>query len=498
MPYGKGSEPGVRGLRRTLAAALRVANDRWGHRDEGGMTLIECAVAIALLVIVILPTTLFVIDSERSLSQSHLTAEANTLASQALSGLQAEAARNSLPNGFQSTTQAVDEVGGRKTLFTISTGWTTIQQGTNKTLCAAGTGGGPAQQIWLVTASVSWQDMHGAQPVVQTTEISPGDAGGLQQSAGELGVSLDSVGNTPFVGASVTGTLTGTWNTAIGPQPTVPTGEHITETGSSINSATGDFNGCIVFQDMDAEPGWSYTLSLAGNPTIVQAAEFSDSNPNGPFTEPITLQAGVPDIVTIELNLGTPFTIGYTQGPTGSCTTGLPLLKAPATTSEIPVTVNNGGLTTYTNNDWVAYNATGSQFTSLLLYPGFTSVTSMWAGAGPTSSQAAPCTVNAAAGSGLPQTVYLQLYDLKMTVAGSPSTLTATQLGGSGITYNLATGGTSETDIPLGQYSLADSTGSVTSGGTPAEVWVTEGGNCVSSAATPPTPCNSPISVVAP
>jgi hypothetical protein len=202
--------------------------------------------------------------------------------------------------------------------------------------------------------------------------------------------------------------------------------------------------------------------------------------------------------VTIELNLGTPFTIGYTQGPTGSCTTGLPLLKAPATTSEIPVTVNNGGLTTYTNNDWVAYNATGSQFTSLLLYPGFTSVTSMWAGAGPTSSQAAPCTVNAAAGSGLPQTVYLQLYDLKMTVAGSPSTLTATQLGGSGITYNLATGGTSETDIPLGQYSLADSTGSVTSGGTPAEVWVTEGGNCVSSAATPPTPCNSPISVVAP
>jgi hypothetical protein len=123
----------------------------------------------------------------------------------------------------------------------------------------------------------------------------------------------------------------------------------------------------------------------------------------------------------------------------------------------------------------------------------------MWAGAGPTSSQAAPCTVNASAGSGLPQTVYLQLYDLKMTVTGPSSSLKATQLGGSGISgYSLSPGGTSETDIPLGQYSLADSNGPVTSGGAPAEVWVTEGGNCLSSAATPPTPCNSPISVVAP
>jgi hypothetical protein len=445
-------------------------------------------------VIVLLPTTLFVISSQKSLSQSHLSAEANTLASQAITGLQAEAARNALPHGFQSATQAVDEVGGRKTLFTVSTSWTTIQQGTNKTICAAGTGAGPTQQIWLVTASVTWKDMNGAPPVQQTTEISPGDAGGLQQSAGEVAVSLDSVGTTSFTGASVTATVTGTWNTALGSQPAVPGGEFTTETGNSINVVSGKFNGCIVFQDLDAAPGWSYTLSLAGNPTIVQAAEFSDSNPNGAFTEALTLQAGVPDIVTVELNLGTPVTVNYTQGvyggPNASCTAaGTPATNV--TTSEIPVTVNNAGLTTYTNNDWVAYNPSGASFTSLLLYPGFTTVTSIWTGAGPTSSQPTPCTVLATAGSGSPQTVYLQLYNLKMVVAGSASTLTATQLGGSGIIYNLNLGSTSQTDIPLGQYVIGDGGGSVTSGGVAAVIWVTTTGMCVSAAPSPPPTCTA-------
>lgn len=495
MPFGRVLEPGTRNLRRRLLGALRVANDRWGHRGDGGLTLIECAVAITLLVIVILPTTLFIINSERSLSQSHLEAEANTLASQAIAGLQAEAARNALPSGFQSTTQAVDEVGGRKTLFTISTSWTTIQQGTNKTICAGGTGGGPTQQIWLATAAVSWQDMDGAQPVSQTTEISPGDAGGLQQSAGELAVSLDSSGTTIFTGASVTATVTATW-TGGGSAPTVPSGEYTSETADSINSKTGLFNGCIIFQNLDVASGWSWTLSLAGNPTIAQAAEYSDNNPNGPFTEPVSPQAGVPDIVTIELGLGTPVSINWIVGGT-ACTLGTP--PPNPTTSEIPVTVNNAGLTTYANNDWIAYNGTGTSFGQLLLYPGFTTVTSIWAGAGQASSPSSPCTVNAAAGPTVPQAVYLELWDLKMTVAGSPSTLTATQLGGSGIIYALNTGGTSQTDLPLGEYALGDGGGSVKIGGVAAEVWVTQGGNCqaLATQTVPPTPCNSPISVVA-
>ena len=492
MRYGRVSEPGTRNPRRTVFGALR---ERWGDRDDSGLTLIECAVAIALLVIVILPTTLFIINTQRSLSQSHLQAEASTLASQAVAGLQAEAARNDLPNGFQSTTQAVDEVGGRKTLFTIATSWTTIQQGTNKSICSGGAGNGPTDQIWLVTASVSWQDMDGAQPVSQTTEISPGDAGGLQQSAGELAVSLDSSGTTSFVGASVTATVTATW-TGGGAAPSVPSGEYTSETAASINSKTGLFDGCIVFQDLDVAAGWSWNLSLAGNPTIAQAAEYSDVNPNGPFTEPVTPQAGVPDIITIELGLGTPVSINYILGGT-ACAPGTP--PPNPTSSEIPVTVNNAGLTPYANDDWVAYSGTGSAFDSLLLYPGFTTVTSIWAGAGQSSSPASPCPVNAAAGPALVQMVYLQLWDLKMTVAGSPSTLTATQLGGSGITYQLNTGGTSQTDIPLGEYQLGDGGGSVSIGGQAGEVWVTQGGNCqaLPTQTVPPTPCNSPISAVA-
>lgn len=503
MPCGWGSGGSARHLKRRMARALKVANDRFGHRDDDGVTLIECAVAVALLVIVILPTTLFMITTQKSLSQSHLEAEANTLASQAVAGLQAEASRDDLPNGFQSTAYAVDEVNGRKTLFTITTSWTTIQQGTNHSICAAGTGAGPTDQIWLATASVSWPDMDGAQPVSQTTEISPGDAGGLQQSAGELAVSLETTGaGSPppsYTATSVTATVTGTWNSALGAQPAVPSGEYTSETESSINSTTGDFDGCLVFQNLDVAPGWNYVLSLAGNPGVVQAAEYSDTNPSGPFSEPVTMQAGVPDIVQVVLNQGTPVNVVPTQGPGGSCAGPASALTAPATTSEIPVTVNNSGLTMYTNNDWVAYNPTGATFNSFLLYPGYTTTTTLWYGDGPTSSQASPCSVIATGGPTLPATVYLQLYDLKMTVGGNTSVqLTATQVGGSGTVYDLHSGSTNQTDIPLGQYSIGEvGGGSVTNGASQAIVWVTEGGNCLSSASTPPSPCNSPISVTA-
>jgi hypothetical protein len=135
--------------------------------------------------------------------------------------------------------------------------------------------------------------------------------------------------------------------------------------------------------------------------------------------------------------------------------------------------------------------------TAQLLYPGYTTTTAIWAGAGQPSSQAAPCTINAAGGAGAPLTIYLRLYDLKMSVSGAPSSLVATGIGGSGIVYSLIVAPASQTDIPLGQYALGDGSGTVTSGGVPAVVWVTEGGNCLSSAAIAPTPCNSPISVVA-
>jgi prepilin-type N-terminal cleavage/methylation domain-containing protein len=492
--------------------------ERWRLRDDAGMTLIECVVAIALLVIVLVPTTLFVIEGQRAASESHLEAEATSLADQALNGLQAEASRGNLPAGFQSQVQTVDEVGGKQTTYTVSTTWTPIVQGTDKSICAAGIGVSVAQQIWLVTASVTWNAMGGASPVTATSEIAPGTDGGLQQSAGELAVSLDDglfttkAGNpTPipqlFTGSSVTATLTGTWSNTLNPTPpAVPPGEFTSETRTSINSTNSAFDGCLIFQDVDVDVGWTYTLSFAGNGSITQAQEFSDDNPNGAYTfGPITLEAGVPQVMTVDLNTGTPITISYTQGipsPGASCTTAPTApLTAQATTSEIPITVNNSGLT-YIHNDWVAYLTGGPVFNEVYLYPSYSSVTSIWAGDGPNSEQATPCQVSPA--SGLAQTVYLQLYDLSLTASGpGASVMTATEAGGTvGAKYALSalSGATSATDMPLGEYTLSDGANTVTSGGNPATVWVTEGGNCLATAApTPPSPCHAAtITVVAP
>jgi len=498
---------GMADSRGRAASALRRMSERWRHRDDAGFSLIECVVAVALLVIVLVPTTIFVIEGESAASQAHLESEATTLADQALNGLQAEAARGNLPAGFQSVTQSIDEVSSRKTTYTISTTWTPIVQGTNKTICAAGVGVSVAQQIWLVTASVTWTGMGGQAPISATTEIAPGTDGGMQQSSGELAVSLDSgVGTAIFKGAAVTATMKAAWTSPGGEsQPGVPSGQYISESQTSVNTTNGKFDGCLIFQNLDATLGWVYTLSFAGNGDITQSQEYSDDNPNGAYTvQNITLQVGVPQIMTVDLNIGTQINVVYTQGPAGSCTS-VPTgpLTVPATTSEIPITVNNTGLTNYTNDDWVAYASgglTGLPLSDVYLYPSYSSLTSIWLGDGQESEQASPCQVNP--GSGLAQTVYLQLYDLDLGVtgAGSGSPLVATDKGPQAGQYYLyaASGGHSKTDLPLGQYTIAESSGTAVTylvGGvpTPAEVWVTEGGNCLSSAPTAPSPCNSPI-----
>jgi len=482
-----------RGLR---FLANRLVQWRAHERGDEGISLIECIVAIALLVIILLPSTIFIIDGNRFSYESHLQAEATTLATQAIEGLQAQAGQGLLPGGFQSTTQSVDEIQNRKTIYTISTTWTTVRQGTNQSICTSGVG--PSQQIWLAQVSVSWNNMQGASPVVQTTEISPGQAGAFQQSAGELAVALSLDGTTTnlYTGSTVRATLTGAWGNG-NPIPAVPNGQRITARGRSSASRGGPPSGCIIFQSMDPTQGWVYTLSLANNPTIVSGQEYSDSNPNGPLVvQNIKLQAGVPQILPVVVNAGTPLAINYVA-PATSCSGAPGALVPPATTSEIPVTVSNTNLT-YANNQWIAYGA--SPFTSLLLYP-YSNQTQIWAGDGNNGNQATygvvpvvdtPCTVNAAAGSG-GTSVNLRLYPLSFTYSGAPASLTAQEVGGSGYTYALAyAAGTSATSLPLGQYKLGDGAGGVTVAGNAAVVWVTPTGECVvaSATASPPNPCN--------
>jgi len=457
-------------------------------RGDEGLTLVELLIAIAVIVIVLVPTTVFVVQAQTSVASEHLRAEAVNVATRELETLQLEASKGTLPTGTATTVFPVSETGVRVTNFKVTTSWTVVTQGTNQSICASGAS--VAQQIWLVTAVVTWPEMRGTPPVVQTTEISPAEAGAVQQFAGELAVRILSAnGTTLLTGEDVNATVTGKW-TGAGSPPAVPSG---TTTSESEDSGS---NGCIVFQNLDADSNangnYDYTVSFAGNegpPALVSSDEHADSNPNGPLSVAVSsLQPGVPDVVTVLMDIGTPVTFGYT-GPTGSCTTAPTLpVSPPVSSSVIPISVYNSLITAYgPSNIWPAYGST--PFSSLLLFP-WSGVTELWTGDQPDSAPSAygsytpapsPCVIDTVSGNAV--SVYLPVYPLKLTVQGPASTLTATEVAGGGvpITLNLSSG-TSLTSVPLGEYLLSHDNGGTVN---PAYVWVTPKGWCAGSA--PPT-----------
>jgi hypothetical protein len=342
--------------------------------------------------------------------------------------------------------------------------------------------------------------MHGNAPVIQTTEISPAQAGAVQQFAGELAVRITSDGTDLLTSEDVQASATGTWTGSIGTAPAIPSG---TVTSESENSGS---NGCIVFQNLDAtsdsQGNYDYKLSFAGNegpPPLVSGGEYADANPNGPLIVDVPdLQPGVPDVVTVTLNVGTQVSIGYT-GPGGSCTTAPgTAVNPPVSSSVMPISVYNSLITG--GSTWDAYPSNGSTpFSSVLLFP-WSGVTDIYPGDQPDSSPSvygsyssppSPCVIDTV--SGISVMVYLPVYPLKLTVSGPGTTLTATEVAGGAhpITLNLS-GGTSKTSMPLGEYQLSDNNGPLTP---TTYVWVTPAGECQSGviSATPPvqSACNS-------
>lgn len=473
------------------------------------MSLIECLVAVALIVIVLTPTTWFVIEGNRVSYVAHLRAEATNLATQALEGIQLEAAQGQLPAGFQSQTQSVDETAGRKTVFKIATTWSTTTQGTDTSICASGSG--PSQQIWVATASVTWAGSGSGSPVVQTTEISPAQAGALQFASGELALrlSLDGGATNLYLASRVTATVTGVW-TGAGSAPSVPSGESTSATDTSGAPAPG---GCIVFSDLDVAAGWVYNVSFAGNPTVVSQQEYSDANPNRALhINNIILQAGVPDIVTVEVNTSSTVNVNYVKP--GTACNGSGALTTPATSSVIPVSVSNTGLsyTAYPPSSgptWVAYGA--ASFTSVALFP-TTLQTGMWDGDMPYGAPnwsgwgthgLAVCTVGITT-AGSSSSVSLPLYPLVLHfTSGTAASITATETGeAGGYTFSLAnpSSSTSSTSLPLGEYTVSDSNGPISLSGTPVLVWLSPAGECfgASGVTTPPATCTgSSLSVPA-
>jgi hypothetical protein len=397
-----------------------------------------------------------------------------------------------LPTGTSAVTYPVAEAASRITKFKVTTSWTVITQGTNQSICASGAD--VAQQIWLVTAVVTWPGMAGASPVVQTTEIAPAQAGAIQQFAGEVAVSLIGPSSAPFLADAVTAKMTGQW-TGSGTGPTPPSGTFTTEIATTTaGTSTPVSDGCIVFENLDAysdaDGSYDYTLSFASNAGLVAGDEKADSNPGGALTMNIgSLEPGVPQPETVEIDTGTQLTVGYYTGSGGSCTTAS-ALTPPLPSNGVPVSVNNSFLTAYPPNDtWVAFGS--APISSLLLFP-WSGTTAVWAGDEQYSHDGlsmpyGPCSVTGS----LP--VYLRVYPLDLTVTGSASSLTATDAlgGGYAMALNLSSGATrSNTSLPLGEYLLShDNDAPVTVNGNPAYVWVTAAGECSDPVveATPPT-----------
>jgi Tfp pilus assembly protein PilV len=443
---------------------------------EGGFGLIEALVAVLVLSIVVLPSTLLVVGTERATAQQHLETEAVELASQALERLQAQAAGGEYPNGTTSSYVAVVENGSRRTDFTVRTTFAVVNQGTNETICAQGSS--IATQIWLVTATVTWPGMHGVRPVREVTEIAPGSAGAIQQFAAEVAVPLVNLDLSPFA-EGVNVSISGSW-TGGGTPPPVPTGEVTSE--GPVNSGS---SGCAVFANLDAEAGWRYTVSLAGNPGLVSASENADSNPSGPLQVVLPpLAAGAPTVVNPPLVVGTG--IGAELSFVDAADPAAP----PA--ADLPVTFYSTSLTT-SNGRYVVYDPSAQVRTTLLFpYPSYEA----WSGDMPESNPQAQGPHGALYGPNPPAPVpvdtsqsqvslSLPVYPLVLSLSSSLSatpTVTATDVDGSaaidlnGFTGSSA-GATSATGLPLGQYELSSPLGAVA----PRFVWVTPSEVCTAA-----------------
>jgi len=461
------------------------------RHDQSGFSLVEAVVAVAVLAIVLVPTIHLVIVGQLAANQQRFQAEASTIATQAIEELQDEAGQGYIPNG--STTQTVK---AGNDVFTVRLTFTATSHGTSQTYCTSAANSTPG--TWIATAAVSWHGMNGAPPLTESTELAPGVAGAIDGSAGTIAVPiLDALAGTPFANAliPVTVTLTGTWTKGPGTapsQPPVPTGEI---TSGSVNTVSG----CAVFLGVDPDPGWTYILSVnnvsnsasGGAAELINSGEESYDNPSPiPTIGPYVSQAGEPTLASgFQIDQGA--TVGVSFSATGFS----------ATTSKIPVTVDNSGLggsDTYVfgGGTFGGYPSTGG---NMYLFP-YASAYTAWAGDQTTSNPAASCGAvscypgaaaapSVAAIAGGSSVVSLPLYDLVLHQSGAAAStaLTAQDAAAPATIYNLKapSAGTSSTGLPLGQYIIDSS---------PVEyIWLTPTGMC-SSASLMATTCASPSS----
>jgi hypothetical protein len=247
-----------------------------------------------------------------------------------------------------------------------------------------------------------------------------------------------------------------------------------------------------VFLGVDANPGWTYTISInnsantaagAAGTELINSSEESYDNP-----------AAIPNIGPYVAQIGEPtLTSGFQIDQAFGSTVFFSLPGILPTSSVIPITVDNSGLGGADTYVFTNVPLGGTMY----LFPYASSYTT-WAGDQMASNPAAVCgagscypgaspAASIAATAGGFSTVYIPLYALSLQQSGGAAStaLTATDVGAPGTVYNLTAPllGASSTGLPLGQYVINS---------VPATyIWVTPSGMCA-SASQMATTCGSP------
>lgn len=483
----------------TRRFARALARRRAG---DGGLTIVEVVVAIALLGAIVAPMIRIVLSTGSAADQDRLRVEAVNLATQDIENYENSSFFNVFSTQTQTVTYNLQENGGKTSeKFTVKTRFRAIDEN-GSSVCASGTN---SPQIWDVIATVSWTG--DGTPVRQSTYVAPEQAGAVPTNGGTLAIPIDTsdLSNTPYTG-DVHFTVIGTWTGGGSPQ---------TSKGDT-SYATGDTDsGCAVVNGLYAVAGWQYQVyvgigngpsSLPSNQTdVVLSNDLPDivdgslatSRQIPQVTTPVSLTVGSTTTVQPPIYVAPATPAAGVTFRTERCKTVTsctdvtstvpppPVLPVTASASEMPAnavfdTAGNGAISSISLWPYVDYGIWAGDTNDSS--PGDT------VGGTPVYSGDAPVAYDAAI-SPPPSMPPLPVYPVVLSTAAPPAgeALSAQEVTtpGESIPLYAYSGTTSSTGLPLGQYRLVATAGlPVVS---PQYIWVTPTGTWTS-----PTQMTSP------
>lgn len=454
------------------------------QRGDEGFGLVEVIVSIVLVTIVLLGGSIGLNAIQNTSSQQSNLIEAGNLANKYEELFQADAYQNS-GNVAPGTYKYSDTVGN--TTFSTQVVFSLEDpSGTDtapSTLCVS-SDTSETGEIWGITATVTWPNMTGADPVVETTDIAPGKAGVNSLTDATVAAAIDGTSGSALTGETINFTIAATQVGDSGSTPALP------NNGQTQYSTT---DGCAVVDHLVANANYDYTITLAGNPGWVDSQELSDDTPEQPSVEmavsagevtklsdPLQLGQGQTETVSLQpVNYGCNIPQTTPSSIPASCDSSS---FQPA--SNVPVSVGNPSIT----GGFYSFGLSGNTPSSMLLYP-YSNGYSVWAGdndeASPgwssygSNGEQDPVSISTTAeGSG---SVSVPVYELAVHTT-SPQPITAVEQSGAGISYTLSSTGSNlySAGLPLGQYEL-ESNGSPLSSN--PYVWITPNGWITNSSA---------------